>query len=221
MAANPTKLASVRSPRSRLDRSSGWDWRGLSSFRASRCSRPLHWPLTARSISPGAIPPCMPSDAVNGKLLWKHDPEVWKHNPAKMNYIFGANRGAAYAEGRVFVCTMDGRLLALDAKTGQLQWSVETVERDDKRTSTGAPRTFNGKVIIGHGGGRPGNARLCHCVRPGHRPTGLALLRGAWMSRGEQRRSGHGARRRDVERRILEDRYRRRRRGTELLSTLS
>ena len=92
-------------------------------------------------------------DAVNGKLLWKHDPEVWKHNPAKMNYIFGANRGAAYAEGRVFVCTMDGRLLALDAKTGQLRWSVETVERDDKRTSTGAPRTFNGKVIIGHGGG--------------------------------------------------------------------
>lgn len=92
-------------------------------------------------------------DAVSGKLLWKHDPEVWRHNPNKMNYIFGANRGAAYADGRVFVCTMDGRLLALDANTGRLLWSAETVGRDDKRTSTGAPRTFNGKVIIGHGGG--------------------------------------------------------------------
>ena len=91
-------------------------------------------------------------DAVTGRLLWKHAAEVWKHNPAKMKFIFPLNRGCAYDRGRIFSGTTDGRLLALDAKTGKLIWSVETVARDDRRTITGAPRTFNGKVIVGNGG---------------------------------------------------------------------
>jgi len=90
--------------------------------------------------------------AVSGKLLWRHDPEIWKHNPFKMRTIIGYHRGAAYADGRIFSGTMDGRLLALDAKTGDLLWSVETVDPDSYHTITGAPRTFNGKVIIGNGG---------------------------------------------------------------------
>jgi quinohemoprotein ethanol dehydrogenase len=37
-------------------------------------------------------------DAVTGKLLWKHDPEVWKHNPAKLrSTLLPVNRGAAYS----------------------------------------------------------------------------------------------------------------------------
>ena len=92
-----------------------------------------------------------------GKLLWKHEARVWEHNAAKMNYIFPLNRGVAYAQGRVFSATTDGRLLALDAKTGKQIWSTETVERDDRRTVTGAPRVFNGKVIIGQGGGDSGS----------------------------------------------------------------
>ena len=92
-------------------------------------------------------------DGITGKLLWRFDPETWKHNPAKMHFSFAANRGAAYADGRIFAAALDGRLFALDAKTGRLLWSVETVAPDDKHTSTGAPRTFNGKVIIGNGGG--------------------------------------------------------------------
>src|SRR5581483_7195457 len=60
-----------------------------------------------------------------GKLLWKHDVEVWKHNPDKMHFIFPLNRGVAYADGRVFVGATDGRLIALDAKTGRELWSVE------------------------------------------------------------------------------------------------
>jgi len=92
-----------------------------------------------------------------GKLLWKHEVRVWEHNPAKMNYIFPLNRGVAHADGRVFVGATDGRLIALDAKTGRELWSVETVERDDRRTITGAPRVFNGKVIIGQGGGDSGS----------------------------------------------------------------
>ena len=87
-----------------------------------------------------------------GKQLWKHEAKVYEHNAVKMNYIFPLNRGAAYADGKVFSATTDGRLLALDAKTGEEIWSVETVERDDKRYVTAAPRVFNGKVIIGNGG---------------------------------------------------------------------
>jgi quinohemoprotein ethanol dehydrogenase len=63
-------------------------------------------------------------DAASGKLKWKFDPRTWKHNPAKLMYIFGINRGAAYADGRVFSGTLDGRLIALDAKRGSLLWST-------------------------------------------------------------------------------------------------
>jgi quinohemoprotein ethanol dehydrogenase len=91
-------------------------------------------------------------EAVSGKLLWKYDPETWKHNPDKMHYAFFANRGVAYSHGRIFSGTFDGRLLALDARTGVLLWSVQTVPESGAKTITGAPRTFNDKVIIGNGG---------------------------------------------------------------------
>jgi quinohemoprotein ethanol dehydrogenase len=91
-------------------------------------------------------------DARTGKLLWQYDPEVWKHSPAKLMFSFAANRGAAYADGRIFAAALDGRLFALDAKSGQLLWSVLTVNALGVQTITGAPRTFNGKVIIGNGG---------------------------------------------------------------------
>jgi quinohemoprotein ethanol dehydrogenase len=91
-------------------------------------------------------------DAVTGKLLWKFDPKTWEHNPTKMLFSFAVNRGAAYADGRVFSAALDGRLFALDAKTGKLLWSVETTDPKSAATITGAPRTFNGKVIVGHGG---------------------------------------------------------------------
>ena len=89
-------------------------------------------------------------DAVSGKLLWKYDPETWKHNPAKMHFVFAVNRGAAYADGRIFAAALDGRLFSLDAKTGELLWSVETTAPQSSQAVTGAPRTFNGKVIIGN-----------------------------------------------------------------------
>lgn len=91
-------------------------------------------------------------DAATGKQLWKFDPEVWKHNPDKMHFSFGANRGVAYENGKVFVASLDGRLHALDAKTGKPVWQVETVPPGALNISTGAPRTMNGKVIIGNGG---------------------------------------------------------------------
>jgi quinohemoprotein ethanol dehydrogenase len=91
-------------------------------------------------------------DAVTGKLLWKFDPQTWAHNPDKMHFSFGANRGVAYANGRVFSAALDGRLFAFDAKTGGLLWSVETTSPQSVQSITGAPRTFKDKVIIGNAG---------------------------------------------------------------------
>jgi quinohemoprotein ethanol dehydrogenase len=91
-------------------------------------------------------------DARSGKLRWKYDPQTWQHNPAKLNYTFGANRGAAYADGRIYSAALDGRLFALDASSGKLIWSVETTTPESMYTITGAPRVFRGKVIIGNGG---------------------------------------------------------------------
>ena len=91
-------------------------------------------------------------DAMTGKLLWKFDPQTWKHNPQKMHFGFGANRGVAYANGIVFAAALDGRLFAFDAKTGTLLWSVQTTDPQSVQTITGAPRAFKDKVIIGNAG---------------------------------------------------------------------
>jgi quinohemoprotein ethanol dehydrogenase len=96
-------------------------------------------------------------DGVTGKLLWSYDPENWKTNPFKMMFGFGANRGVAYANGKIFSAAFDGRLLALDAKTGKLLWSVQTVDPKGGQTITGPPRVFNGKVVIGQGGADNGS----------------------------------------------------------------
>jgi quinohemoprotein ethanol dehydrogenase len=92
-------------------------------------------------------------DGRTGHLLWRYDPEIWNHNPERMRLMFGVNRGAAYADGRVFVATLDGRLIALDAKSGTPLWSAETLPAGAIMYSTGAPRIMGDKVIIGNGGG--------------------------------------------------------------------
>ena len=90
-------------------------------------------------------------DARTGKLLWRFDPEVYKVAGKKFRLSWGP-RGLAYWKNKIYVGTLDGRLIALDAGTGKQLWSVQTVPKDDTANITGAPRVFNGKVIIGHGG---------------------------------------------------------------------
>lgn len=96
-------------------------------------------------------------DAISGKLKWKYDPKTWQRRPDKMN--FGANRGLAYENGRIFVAEADGRVDALDAKSGAVLWSAESVPQGPGfqfNNSSGAPRTMNGKVIIGGAGADAG-----------------------------------------------------------------
>lgn len=96
--------------------------------------------------------------ATTGKLLWRYDPEVVKVAPQKLRAGWGS-RGLAYWEGKVYLGSRDGRLIAINAKTGKPVWSVMTIDADDHRYITGAPRVFNGKVIIGHGGADVGATR--------------------------------------------------------------
>ncbi|PSO09876.1 PQQ-dependent dehydrogenase, methanol/ethanol family [Sphingobium sp. AEW4] len=94
-------------------------------------------------------------DGASGKLLWSYDPKVpreWAVN-ACCDVV---NRGVAVADGRVFVGTLDGRLVALDAATGRPLWSVLTIDPTKPYTITGAPRVIKGRVIIGNGGAEYG-----------------------------------------------------------------
>ena len=90
-------------------------------------------------------------DGASGKLLWRFDPETWKVAPERLKFNFSANRGVAYANGRIFSASYDGRLFALDARSGKVLWTVQTTE-DPRQVISGAPRVFKDKVIIGQAG---------------------------------------------------------------------
>ncbi len=95
-------------------------------------------------------------DARTGKRLWSHDPKVPKDFGSK-GCCDVVNRGVAVHEGKVFVASYDGRLIALDAATGKVAWEKDTIEnRKFSYTVTGAPRVYKGKVIIGNGGAEYG-----------------------------------------------------------------
>lgn len=91
-------------------------------------------------------------EARSGKLLWKHDAKAPEKAGHKLRVAWGI-RGLAFWKGKVYAGTSDGRLLALDAKDGSEVWSVQTVDPANGATISGAPRAYNGKIIIGFAGG--------------------------------------------------------------------
>jgi quinohemoprotein ethanol dehydrogenase len=95
-------------------------------------------------------------DARTGKSLWDYDPQVDKSMGWKACCDV-VNRGVALYEGMVYVGALDGRLIALDAKTGKEVWSVATTDPAKPYTITGAPRVVDGKVLIGQGGAELGS----------------------------------------------------------------
>jgi len=94
-------------------------------------------------------------DAKTGKLLWAYDPKVGREILIHV-CCDAVNRGVAVWKGKVYVGTIDGRLVALDAATGQPVWSVQTTDRNLPYTITSAPRVFNDKVVIGNSGSEYG-----------------------------------------------------------------
>ena len=90
-------------------------------------------------------------NAATGQRLWSYDPQVppeWAVN-ACCDVV---NRGVALWQGKVFVGTLDGRLIALDAASGKPVWQTLTIDPKFQYTITGAPRVVKGKVLIGNGG---------------------------------------------------------------------
>ena len=95
-------------------------------------------------------------DAKTGEELWSYDPEVpgdW----ARKACCDVVNRGVAVYEGAIYLASLDGYLIALNAETGDEIWRVNTIiDRTKAYTITGAPRVANGRVFIGNGGGEFG-----------------------------------------------------------------
>ena len=89
------------------------------------------------------------------KILWKYEP---KQDPAVIPQMCcdTVNRGLAYAEGKVILQQADSNLVALDAKSGKVIWSVKNGDPKLGAVNTNAPHIFKDKVITGISGGEWG-----------------------------------------------------------------
>jgi len=95
-------------------------------------------------------------DVRTGKRIWTFDPGVDRSKGYK-GCCDVVNRGVALYKGKVYVGAYDGRLVAIDAATGNKVWEKDTiVDHSRSYTITGAPRVVKGKVIIGNGGAEYG-----------------------------------------------------------------
>ncbi len=92
-------------------------------------------------------------DAKTGAERWRYDPDV-DGSYARRACCDVVNRGVAVWRGRVYVGTLDGFLVALDARTGGEIWKVDTlVDRDSRSyTITGPPQVAKNVVVIGNSG---------------------------------------------------------------------
>jgi alcohol dehydrogenase (cytochrome c) len=95
----------------------------------------------------------MAVDAATGRVFW-----LYRHTPADGARICcGANnRGVAVLDDRVFMGTLDARLIALDAVNGQELWNIEVADVDLAYSITMAPLVVKDKVLVGVGGGEFG-----------------------------------------------------------------
>jgi PQQ-dependent dehydrogenase (methanol/ethanol family) len=92
-------------------------------------------------------------DAKTGAELWHFKPKLGLIT----TYCCGPNnRGVAVADDKVFVATLDAKLVALDSKTGNVVWQQTLADPEDGYSETMAPTVVKGKVLIGTNGGEYG-----------------------------------------------------------------
>lgn len=111
-------------------------------------------------------------NAVTGQRLWSYDPKIGElmneegRNP-QMFYLHGG-RGLSLWQDKLYTATADGRLVALDPRTGKEVWTTQTFDPKSAQYIVGAPIAFHGKVIVGIAGtefGRRVDAEKTHFNR--------------------------------------------------------
>jgi PQQ-dependent dehydrogenase (methanol/ethanol family) len=156
----------------------GWDYSGLDQINADnvknlsvawihvpgRSTRGLQsMPLAADGVLyyTGSYSRVFALDGATGNLIWSYFPELDDALIARQTHS-PYNRGLAMGEGKVYVGTVDGRLIALDMKTGKVAWDTKLQDSEKLTVGfTGAPLYANGMVVIGSQGGEwPGRGPL-------------------------------------------------------------
>jgi alcohol dehydrogenase (cytochrome c) len=94
-------------------------------------------------------------DARSGRQKWEY---VHKYNTT-VDCCGPINKGVTVYAGRVYMATADARMIALDAKTGAVQWDVKVGDNEAGYHMTGSPLAVDGKIISGVSGGEQG----CRC----------------------------------------------------------
>ncbi|MDD1534859.1 MULTISPECIES: lanthanide-dependent methanol dehydrogenase XoxF5 [unclassified Bradyrhizobium] len=89
------------------------------------------------------------------KIIWKYEPKQ-DPNVIPVMCCDTVNRGVAYGDGKIFLHQADTTLVALDAKTGQVAWSVKNGDPGKGETGTSAPLVVKDKVMVGISGGEFG-----------------------------------------------------------------
>lgn len=116
-------------------------------------------------------------DAATGRELWRYDPQP-DYRAARNPCCDLVNRGVALWKGRVYVAAVDGRLHAIDAKTGHRIWAVDTiVDHTKPYSSTGAPVMAGDRVVIGNSGSDMGRHGVRGYVSAFDAATGRFLWR--------------------------------------------
>jgi lanthanide-dependent methanol dehydrogenase len=91
----------------------------------------------------------------DGKVLWKYEPKQ-DPNVIPVMCCDTVNRGVAYGDGKIFLHQADTTLVALDAKTGAVVWSVKNGDASKGETNTATVMPVKDKVIVGISGGEFG-----------------------------------------------------------------
>jgi alcohol dehydrogenase (cytochrome c) len=91
----------------------------------------------------------------DGRILWKYEPKQ-DANVIPVMCCDTVYRGVAYADGKIFLHQADTTLVALDAKTGEVKWSVVNGDPKKGETNTATVMPVKDKVLVGISGGEFG-----------------------------------------------------------------
>src|SRR5205809_944350 len=123
---------------------------------ASRSVRGLQsYPLAADGVLyySGSYNQVWALDGATGEVLWQYKQKLNEDLVAKQTHS-PYNRGIALGYGNVYIGTLDGKLAAIDMKTGKLKWETKLVNSEKLTVGfTGAPLLVKDKVIVGAQGG--------------------------------------------------------------------